>query len=89
MMQFTGFIRKVFATKILLPGKFSPFLTLPTILAVEGHVPPDQVSQNGNSESAFFLGHPVYNFLVTSLGILMLQPLLATPAEKSWMEEVS
>ena len=28
MMQFTGFIRKVFATKILLSGKFSPFLTL-------------------------------------------------------------
>ena len=28
MMQFMGFIRKVFATKILLSGKFSPFLTL-------------------------------------------------------------
>ena len=28
MMQFTGLIRKVFATKILLFGKFSPFLTL-------------------------------------------------------------
>ena len=28
MMQFTGLIRKVFATKILLSGKFSPFLTL-------------------------------------------------------------
>ena len=28
MMQFTGFIRKVFATKILLSGKFSTFLTL-------------------------------------------------------------
>ena len=27
-MQFTGFIRKVFAPKILLSGKFSPFLTL-------------------------------------------------------------
>ena len=28
MMQFTGFIRKVFGTKILLSGKFLPFLTL-------------------------------------------------------------
>ena len=28
MMQFTGFIRKVFATKILLSGKFSLFVTL-------------------------------------------------------------
>ena len=28
MMQFTRFIRKVFATKILLSGKFLPFLTL-------------------------------------------------------------
>ena len=27
-MQFTGFIRKVFAAKILLSGKFLPFLTL-------------------------------------------------------------
>ena len=40
-------------------------------------------------QKVLFYGHPVYNFLVTSLGILMLQPLLATPAEKSWMEEVS
>ena len=30
MMQFTGLIRKVFTTKILLSGKFSPFLTLVT-----------------------------------------------------------
>ena len=29
LMQFTCFIRKVFATKILLSGKFSFFLTLP------------------------------------------------------------
>ena len=28
MMQFTGFIRKVFVTKILLSGKFSFFVTL-------------------------------------------------------------
>ena len=59
-------------------------------LAMEGHVPSKPVSQNGDSESAFFWDTLcTYNFLVTSLGILMLQPLLATPAEKSWMEEVS
>ena len=32
MMQFTGLIRKVFVTKILLSGKFSPFLTLIIVL---------------------------------------------------------
>ena len=36
-MQFTGLIRKVFATKILLSGKFSPFLTLLSIL-MKGNV---------------------------------------------------
>ena len=34
MMQFTGLIRKVFATKILLSGKFSPFLTLGQYMAI-------------------------------------------------------
>ena len=63
MMQFTGFIRKVFATKILLSGKFLLFVTLPP----SGEPPPSistilkkkQDWYRGTSLTwKGFLGHP-------------------------------